>query len=127
MPQSDRPAKKSTSPQIAQAVVGETLDFAVDFSPLLRRSNEIDDTLSGTPTVEEQTTSDLDIANIAKNSNVERILGVDVAANKAVTFTVADFVAANFPYTLKITFATSAGATRIRYVKIADADSEQTT
>ena len=97
------------------AVVGETNNFAVSFAGVLD-SGEV---LTGTPTVVEVTTSDLTIANVAVNSSALTINERTVAIGNAVQFNVLGQLAANSPYTLKITAMTDASPaqTKIKYVK----------
>lgn len=102
--------------QRATMSVGEVEIAAVNFGPNL----DSDDALSGAPTVAEQTTSDLTIANEALNANtyVERWTGETVAVNNAVTFSVSGGSAANSPYSIKVTVDTSAGRTLERLVEL---------
>ena len=69
---------------------------------------EIDDgeTLSGTPTVTEVTTSDLTISNVAIGTTARTINKKSVAANKYVTFFVKDQVSGK-TYTVDVRCGTS--------------------
>ena len=91
----------NTAPQSPNVAVGATRHFAVSFVGQL----DLDEYLSGTPTVAEQTTSDLTIANRAVSTEVLVINGVEVAVGKAVQFTVTGQQAAT-SYSVKITAAT---------------------
>jgi hypothetical protein len=64
--------------------------------------------LTGTPIVEEVTTTDLTIANKAVNTAALTINDKTVAIGKGVTFTVADHLASGSPYTIAITVSTGA-------------------
>ena len=105
-----------TAPQLPSVAVGETSNGAVDFSGVLD-SGEL---LTGTPTVEEQTTSDLTSSNKAVNTAALTIDGSSVAIGEAVQFAFSGQLV-NVVYTLKITAATDATPpqTKIRYVKFA--------
>lgn len=96
-------------PQRNKMGVGETRIAAVNFGPTLDDS----DTLTGTPTVVEQTTSDLTISQVTLNSATyeERGSGETVAANTAVKFAVTGGSVANSPYSLLVTASTVAGET----------------
>jgi len=104
----------NTAPERPVAVPGETNAFAVSFAGVL----DSGESLTGTPTVAEQTTSDLTIANVAVNTSALTINNQSVAVGAAVQFTVAGQLTANSPYTLKITAATDAtpAQTKIKYV-----------
>jgi len=99
------------------AVVGETNAFAVSFSGVLD-SGEL---LTGTPTVAEQTSSDLTIQNKVVSTVALTINGATVAIRMAVQFTVVGQAAANSPYTIKITVGTDAtpAQTKVKYVTFA--------
>lgn len=93
----------NTAPQQPTLAVGETRLFSVSFAGKLSTS----ETLTGTPTVTEQTTSDLTIANKAVSTTALTIDGETVAIGEAVQFTVAGQLAANSPYTVAITCGTT--------------------
>lgn len=67
-------------------------------------------TLTGTPTVNEQTTSDLTIADVALNSAAVTVyrdgVAVSVAANLAVVFSITGGTAGK-PYTVRVTATTT--------------------
>lgn len=69
------------------------------------------DTLTGTPTVVEQTTSDLTITGVAVNTGALTVLNESVAIGRAIQFTVADGTAANSPYHLLVTATSTDGET----------------
>ena len=71
--------------------------------------------LTGTPTVEEQTTSDLTITSEAVSTEALTINGISVAAGEAVQFTFSGMTTANSPYTLKVTVSTDGSQTLVRY------------
>lgn len=105
---------KVTSHQIPEAVVGETNLDSVSFV------NVLDDgeSLTGTPTVTEVTTTDLTIANVSINTAALVINGQSVPIGRAVQFKVSGQLTANSPYKLKITATTdsSPAQTKIRFV-----------
>lgn len=104
----------ATAYQRPVLVVGETRNVAVDFQDVLD-SGEL---LTGTPTVAEVTTTDLTIASKAINTAALTIDGRAVAIGEAVQFKVSGQLAANSPYTIKITVSTTASPaqTLVRYV-----------
>ena len=63
--------------QVQRKSNGETLQVRISFADLLVDS----DTLTGTPTVVEQTTSDLTLTSKEVNSTAVTILGETVAAS----------------------------------------------
>jgi len=83
---------------------GEVRNFAVSFADCLDDGEK----LTGTPTVEEQSTSDLTISSIKRNSAAITVNEVSVAANEAVQFRASGFLAATGEYTLLITITTDA-------------------
>ena len=103
-----------TAPEIFEAAVGETFCPAVSFAGYL----DDGETLTGTPTVAEQSTTHLTISGQTVNVAAKTISGQSVAIGQAVLFTVSGQLAAGSPYTLKITVTTTAGAVRILYVRI---------
>ena len=94
----------STAPQRPSASVGSVRNIAVSFSGKLD-SGEL---LTGTPTITEDTTTDLTISSKAVNTVAREINGVTVPIGEAVQCNVLGFVAANFPYTLNISVGTDA-------------------
>lgn len=99
---------QNTGPERPVLVPGETRNFATSFA------DELDsgESLTGTPTVEEQTTSDLTIENKAVNTVALTINGKTVAVGAAVQCKVsgqqAAGSAATGSYTIKITVGTDA-------------------
>jgi hypothetical protein len=87
--------------QVQRKSSGETLQVRVSFADLLADS----DTLTGTPTVAEQTTTDLTLTSKLVNSSTITILGESVAAANAVTFLCAGGTAAT-TYTIRVTVNT---------------------
>ena len=83
-------------------VVGEVRLFSVSFD------NKLDsgESLSGTPTVAEVSTSDLTIANAAVNTAALTVNNKSVAIGKAVQFKASGWTVANSPYTIRITCGT---------------------
>jgi hypothetical protein len=96
------------------AVVGEVRNVAVDFTELL----DSGESLTGTPTVTEITTTDLTFANVAVNTAILTIYGVSVAVGKAVQFKVSGQLA-GVTYKIKLSATTDAtpAQTIIRKVK----------
>ena len=104
----------NTAPERPVLVPGETRNFAVSFAGELD-SGEV---LTGTPTVAEQTTSDLTIENKAVNTAALTINGKTVAIGNAVQFKVSAQLAAGSEredesvatgtYKIKITVGTDA-------------------
>lgn len=94
----------STAPQRPNAAVGSTRNVAFSFSGELD-SGEL---LTGTPTITEDTTSDLTIANKAVSTAALTINDITVPIGEAVQCNVLGFDAANFPYTLNISVGTDA-------------------
>ena len=104
----------NTASQVPVLVVGETRNFAVSFANVL----DAGETLTGTPTVAEQTTTDLTIANKVVSTAALTILGSTVAIGKAVQFKVSGQLVAGSPYTIKITAGTTStpAQTPVKYV-----------
>lgn len=104
----------NTAPQRPALVVGETRNFAVSFADQL----DTDESLTGTPTVAEETTSDLTLANKAVNTSALTIEHETVAIGAAVQFKVSGQLIATGVYTIKITCSTDAtpAQTLIGYV-----------
>ena len=82
---------------------GATRRCAVDFTDDLRDS----ELLTGTPTAAEQTTSDLTISDVQRNTAAITIKGVSVAIDNAVTFLVSGQNAGT-EYTVRVTCGTDA-------------------
>lgn len=116
---------QNTAPERPVLVPGETRNFAVSFGDVVD-SGEL---LTGTPTVAEETTSDLTIANKAVNTAALTINGKSVAIGQAVQFKVSGQLAtgtvrgdesiATGNYEIKITVSTDAtpAQTLIKYVQ----------
>ena len=104
----------STAPQRQAASVGATRNIAVSFSGQLD-SGEL---LTGTPTITEDTTSDLTISNKVVSTAILEINGISVPIGEAVQCSVLGFVSANFPYTLNITVSTDATPAQVLPGKI---------
>ena len=88
-----------------------TANYWADFTCVLEVSGRI---LAVTPTVVEQTTSDLTITGVGLNSSaITRTNGKIIAANKAIVFTVAGGTTGT-TYILTVTAPTSASETLVR-------------
>lgn len=83
---------------------GEIRNFAVSFADCL----DDDEKITGTPTVAEQSTNDLSISSIKKNSEAITVNDVSVAIDEAVQFRASGFLVANSPYRLLLTVVTDA-------------------
>ena len=90
--------------------VGDTETVAVDYSAWLDGA----ELLSGTPSAVEQTTSDLTITGVTRNTAAVTINNKSVGINRVVLLTVAGGVVANSPYTIRVTVSTDASRTIIR-------------
>jgi len=90
--------------QLPPISVGAIELVSIDFGPWL----DSGETLSGTPSAAEQTTSDLTIASVAVNSTALTILGNSVPAGEAVTFKVSG-QKVNVTYRVLVTADTTAG------------------
>jgi len=95
--------------------VGETNNFAISFVNILDEGELV----IGTPTVVEETTSDLTISNKAVNTSTLIINSKTVIAGKAVQFSVSGQLEASSPYVIKITVGTDStpAQTKVKYVK----------
>lgn len=93
-----------TGQEICYAAVGATRLGACSFVGQLD-SGEL---LTGTPTVAEETTSDLTLANKAVNTAELTLNQATVAIGQAVQFSVSGQLRANSPYTITITVGTDA-------------------
>lgn len=104
----------NTAPEKPDVTVGAAPNVSVSFVDVL----DDGELLTGTPTVAEQTTSDLTIVNKAVNTAALVINGESVAIGQAVQFHVSGQLAANSPYKIKITVSTSAtpAQTFVKYV-----------
>lgn len=94
------PLTKAT--QNPPARVGETNNCYVSFNGQLRSG----ESLTGTPTAAEQTTSDLTIGSVAVSTGSLIINGKTVTTGRAVTMSVSGWVAANAPYTILVQCST---------------------
>jgi hypothetical protein len=105
----------SVTPDRNAKTASEVRNVKVDFYGKLD-SGEL---LSGTPTVEEVSTSDLTFASVAKNSTTITINDRSVSANQAVQFKVSGGVSGR-TYTIRVTCATDStpAQTLIAYVKL---------
>ena len=93
----------STAPDRHAVVVGETRTAHVAYTALLNSG----ESLTGTPTIVEDGSSDLTITNKAVTTAVQSIDGVDVPAGEAVGFSFSG-QSASTEYTVKITVGTDA-------------------
>lgn len=82
--------------------VGDTQTIGIDCRAKLTDG----ELLTGTPTIEEQTTSDLTIAGKAVNSAAVTIKGNEVGIGQAVVCRVSGGTAANSPYSIHVTVNT---------------------
>ena len=92
----------NTARERPTAVAGETRLFSVSFENKLD-SGEL---LTGTPTVAEETTTDLTISNKVVSTAALTINHRSVAIGRAIQFKVSGFLVANSPYTILITCGT---------------------
>lgn len=104
-----------TAPQQPITAVGDIESGAIGFIDQL----ESGETLTGSPTITEQTTDDLTISGVAVNSSTLTIDGVSHTAGQAVQFAVSGMLLTHTPYTLKVVVTTSSGRTKNRYIKFA--------
>jgi hypothetical protein len=105
----------ATASEIIEAVVGETRYVAISWDDVLLAG----DTITGSPTAVEVTTSNLTIASVAANTVAKTILRESVAIGRALLFKVSGHLAANSPYTIKMTVSTTDGdGPIIRYVTL---------
>jgi len=91
----------TAAPQRPRARVGDEKNFKVSFA------KELDalELLAGTPTAVEQTTSDLTITSVARNTAISTIKGVTTPIDKAVQFHVTGFQA-GVTYSILVTAVT---------------------
>ena len=99
---------KNTALDRPTFMVGETQLCSVSFDDKL----DSGESLSGTPTVAEVSTSDLTFANEAVSTSALTINHKSVAAGRAVQFKVTEFGTTNAPYTVRITCATDSTPAR---------------
>ena len=95
-------------------VEGEIRNARYSFDDALRAG----DTLTGTPTIVEVTTTDLAISNKLVSTSSLVIEGETVTTGRAVTFTVTGFQRATRRYTIKMTVTAVSGETIIRYLRL---------
>jgi len=88
--------------------VGDTDHGAIDCTPYL----DDGETVTGTPTAEEQDSTDLTISSVAASTAALTILGETVAIGKAIQFTFSG-QAIRTTYVVRVTFATSASRTKV--------------
>ena len=90
--------------------VGDTETIAINFTDHLDGS----EVLTGTPTVSEQTTSDLTLSSkaVSTATYTEAKTGDTIAIGAAVQFSVAGGTVANSPYTIRVTASTDASPAR---------------
>ena len=96
-----------TLQQLPSISEGDTEVGAVSFAETLDTS----ETLTGTPTVVEVTTSDLTIGDVAVSSAALDILGESVAAAEAITFSVSGQEAGQI-YRVRVTATTTSTVAR---------------
>ena len=101
-------AGENTAPEVPALLAGEVCEHSID----CRGKLDSGETITGTPTVAEQTTSDLTVTGITVNVAVVTIKGKSVPIGQAVQFKISGQLVAHSPYTLLVTFGTSAGQTR---------------
>jgi hypothetical protein len=94
-------------PQTPVISLGDIENFAIDYTDVLDST----ETLTGTPTVVEQTTTDLTIASVAVNTSALTILDSSVSVGKAVQFKVSG-QKVNTRYTLLVTVGTTSTPAR---------------
>jgi len=104
----------NTAAERPVAAVGETNNFAVSFAGVL----DDGELLTGTPTVAEQTTSDLTIGNEAVSTTALIINDRSVPIGEAVQFNASGQVAGK-SYQIKITVSTDAtpAQTKVKYIE----------
>jgi hypothetical protein len=96
-----------TLPQMPVISVADVEVFAIDYTDVLDDA----ETITGTPTVAEQTTTDLTISNVSVNSVAMTILDKSVGIGKAVQFKVVN-QKVNTTYTLLVTVGTTSTPAR---------------
>jgi hypothetical protein len=105
----------NTAPEVPTLAVGETRNFAVSFVGVL----DAGESLTGTPLVTEETTTDLTITNKTISTAALTVNGKPVPIGHAVQFRVSGQLVAGSPYTIKITVSTDAtpAQTLVKYVE----------
>ena len=105
----------NVAPQTPSAAPGSVDNHAVSFAAVLDEG----ELLTGTPTVEEVTTSDLTITNKALNTVALTINNQSVAIGMAVQFRVSGQLVTGSPYTIKITVGTDStpAQTKVKWIK----------
>lgn len=103
----------STAPQRHTKHVSEVVNVAVDMRGVLDGA----EVLTGTPTIEEETTTDLSLSSKAINSGSITVNGETCAAGQAITFRASGGVAGT-QYTIRITVGTNATPAQTRIVKV---------
>lgn len=105
----------NTAPEIPTLAVGETRNCAVSFVGVL----DSGESLTGTPTIVEETTSDLTLTSKVVSTAALTINSKSVPLGKAVQFRVSGQLAAGSPYTIKITVGTTStpAQTLVKYVE----------
>lgn len=104
------------APDEPTAVVGELNVHSVSFDGVL----DAGELLTGTPTIVEETTSVLTLANKAVSTAELTINNQTVIIGRAVQFTATGYTVADSPFSIKITVGTDAtpAQTKIKYVTI---------
>lgn len=103
---------EKTAPEVPTFAPGEVRNGSVSFANWL----DSGETLSGTPTVAEVTTTDLTITNKAVSTAALTINDKSVALGQAVQFTFTGQLATRASYTIQITTVSSGSQTMIGYV-----------
>ena len=101
----------SLAPQQQEKTVSEVRNVAVSFAGAL----DTGELLTGTPTVAEQTTSDLTFSNEAVSTAALTINDTSVPLGEAVQFKVTGGTVANSPYTIVISCATDSSPAQTLY------------
>lgn len=111
---------KITAAQRPVMATGDVRNCAVSFAEQL----DAGETLTGTPTIAEQTTTDLTISSAVVSTTALTINGVSVAIGEAVQFKVSGQLTTHTPYKLKITTTTTStpAQTLVRYVMFSVSD-----
>lgn len=100
----------SDAPQIHTIRVGSDENISVDCSPVLDTS----ELMTGIPTVEEVSTSDLTITDVSINTQTMTINSSTVIAGKAIQFSVADVPVSALGETKKIRLTFTTDSTPVR-------------
>lgn len=96
-------------------VVGETRNVSLNFEPML----DDGELLTGTPTVDEEVTSDLALTNKAVNTTALVIDDVDVAIGEAVQYSMSGQLLSGSSYTMTVTATTDATPAQTLILKVA--------